>query len=554
MKRFLHIGLVIAGLVVINLLAGLFPYRFDLTEDKRYTLSEAAVATVSDLQSPITVDILMDGDLPAEFLRLQDEVMLLLDQFKAENSRISYALVDPLENPNNREQTLQSLQRQGLKPANITIQEEGETSQRLFFPWAIARQGKKTVKVSLLKNTLGATTSERINNSVQQLEYAFADAFTKLGLSDKKKIAVIKGNGELQDIYLADLLTDLKAYYNIGAITLETVDRNPKALLSQLQNFDLALIAKPTSPFSDAEKYILDQFIVNGGKSVWLIDQVVMELDSLFNAKGSNMAVVRDLNLKDFFFKYGVRIEPILLNDLYHTPIVVAAGEANDSQYNPFPWIYHPMVFSRQDHPINKNITPLRLQFANVIDTLQNSNTKSILLRSSPLSKKEGVPQSINLDQINRIPKKEDYTNHEGYPLAVLLEGNFSSAFKNRIKPLQLPDAKEQGPDNSMLVVADGDIAKNQLKNGAPLELGYDKWTNSFYGNKEFLMNSINYMLDDKGLMNIRNKKVEIPLLDVQKVVDQKSKWQLITIGIPVLFILLGAMVNRYLRQWRYGA
>ena len=541
----------ISLLIAINSVAGFFHARIDLTEDSRYTLSTQAKETMTEFMSPVIIDVLLDGNLPAEFIKLKVETQQLLEEFASNNKNIKFNFIDPLEDMEQPEAIIAELQSLGLTPVNSTVEEKGKVSQEIIFPWAMVNYQETTIKVPLLKNKLGATTEERVNNSVQALEYAFADAFYKLNLKDKKRIAVLKGNGELEDIYLADFLTTVRDYYNIAAITLDSVSGNPQKVLDQLKTFDLALIAKPTTPFSDAEKYVLDQYIVNGGKSVWLIDQVAIELDSLFNEKGSSLAIMRDLNLNDFFFKYGVRINPVLVNDMYFTQIVLAAGEGNNAQYNPVPWVYHPMVFSRNTHPINKNIEAVRFQFASTIDTLPNENKKTVLLWSSPLSKTDGVPKQISLDILNIPPNKDDYTNGN-QPLAVLVEGMFTSAFNNRVKPLNLKENLEQGKHNKMLVVADGDFIKNQLRNGRPLELGYDKWTNSFYGNKEFLVNSFNYLLDDTGLINIRNKKVAIPFLDEEKINTEKTKWQLINIGIPVLLTLVFGVLFYGYRKRKY--
>jgi len=552
MKKRANIFLAILVVILINSVARHAYKRFDLTEDQRFTLSETALNAISEFNSPVTIDVLLEGSLPSEFTRLQKETILLLDQFRSENKNMVYHLVNPLEEVGQREETIADLNQLGLKPASITVEENGKTTQGLVFPWAMVNYKNQTVKVPLLRNRLGATAEDRINNSVQNLEYAFSDAFNKLQITQKKRIAVLKGNGELDDRYLVDILTELKEYYNIGAITLDSLERNPHKVLDQLKAFDLALIAKPTEPFTETEKYVLDQYIVHGGKSLWLMDQVAMELDSLFNESGSNVAVKRDLNLDDFFFKYGVRINPVLVNDLYNTPIVLANGEANDSQYNPLPWTYHPMVFSKDDHPINNHIEALRFQFVNAIDTLINTNRKTILLRSSPLSKAEGVPQQISFDQLNNAPKKEDYPPNTGFPVAVLLEGEFSSAYLNRVKPITLERPIETGERNKMIVVADGDVIKNQLQQGRPLELGYDKWTNSFYGNKEFLVNCINYLMDDDGFINIRSKNVSIPLLDLEKVAQNRMKWQWITLGLPLVLVLLVGIALAYLRKRKF--
>lgn len=553
MKKFLISAFVaIVAVVVLNILASFVHSRFDLTEDQRYTLSQPAIDVAQKFDSPVIVDILLDGNIPAEFTKLKTETVQLLESFASENSNIKYNLVDPLADEANAQETIAQLQSLGLKPANVNIVESGKVSNELVFPWAMVNYRDKTVKVSLLKNKLGSTPEQLVNNSVQQLEYAFADAFTKLGITEKKSIAVIKGNGQLDDIFIADYLTTIRDYYNIGAITLDSVATNPQKVLDQLKGFDLALIAKPTEAFSDQEKYVMDQYMVQGGKSIWLMDQVAMEMDSIYAGGGEAFALPRDLNLKDLFFKYGIRINPVLVNDLYFTQIVLATGDGNDSQYNPVPWYYYPMVFSRNDHPINTNIEAVRFQFASPVDVLENDYDKTVLLRSSPLSKTDGTPRQISLDMLNSPPDKATYTDGN-LPLAVLVEGNFTSMYKNRVKPLKLQNTLEEGPANKMIVISDGDLIKNQLRNGRPLELGYDKWTSSFYGNKEFLVNCTNYLLDNTGLINIRNKKVSIPLLDVEKIAGQKTKWQLINIGVPVVLTLIFGVFFSFYRKRKFS-
>lgn len=552
-KYLLSILKALVVVVLLNVVANFLYTRFDLTEDKRYTLSEPAIEVAEKFDAPVIVDVLLEGNIPAEFAKLKIETVQLLESFEAKNSNIQYNLVDPLEDSENPQETIAQLQSLGLQPANVTIEENGRVSNEMVFPWAMVNFNDQTVRVPLLKNKLGSSAEERINNSVQQLEYAFADAFTKLSITDKKSVAVIKGNGELDDIYLADYLTTIRDYYNIGAITLDSVASNPQQVLDQLKSFDLAIIAKPTEAFTDQEKYVMDQFMVQGGRSIWMVDQVAMEMDSIYAGGGTGFALPRELNLKDLFFKYGIRINPALVNDLYFTQIVLASGEGNDSQYNPLPWFYYPMVISKNNHPINTNIEAVRMQFTSPMDVLENDYQKTVLLQSSPLSKTDGVPRQISLDMINQQPDQTTY-NSGNLPLAVLIEGSFTSMYKNRVKPLKLQNTLEEGPENKMIVISDGDIIKNQLRNNRPLELGYDKWTNSFYGNKEFLVNSTNYLLDNTGLINIRNKKVSIPLLDVKKIAEQKTKWQLINIGLPLVLTILFGVFFGFYRKRKFSA
>ncbi|QCW99693.1 gliding motility-associated ABC transporter substrate-binding protein GldG [Aggregatimonas sangjinii] len=543
----------LAILVLVNILAEFAHTRFDLTEDRRYTLSEPSIATVEKFTSPVIIDVLLEGKLPPEFVKLRTETQQLLEEFAAENDEIEFTFVDPLDGVAEVDATIAELQGLGLTPTQVTVQNDNKVSQEIIFPWAMVTYNNRTVKVPLLKNKQGASTEERINNSVQHLEYAFADAFTKTTLTEKKRVAVIKGNGELGDIYLADFLTTVRDYYNIGAITLDSVVTNPQKVLNQLKEYDLALVAKPTEAFSEAEKYVLDQYIVNGGKSVWLVDQVNIALDRLFNNSGSAIALPYELGLTDFFFKYGVRINPNLISDMYFTQIVLATGDGKASQYEPLPWLYHPMVFSQNNHPINTNLEAIRFQFANAIDTIANAYTKTIILKSSPLSKVDTTPRQVRLSMIDSPPDKEVF-NNGGKAMAVLIEGDFSSAYANRVKPLKLEGIKEKGNTNKMLVVSDGDIIKNQLRNGRPLELGYDKWTSNYYGNKEFLVNAFNYLLDDTGLINIRNKQVAIPFLDEKKIIEQRTKWQLLNIGLPVVLVAIFGLLFNYFRKRKYGS
>ncbi len=550
-KNIWNILLVFFGILVLNFLGSKFYFRIDLTQDKRYTLSDPTLNKLEKITTPIIIDVLLDGNFPPEFKRLQVETRQLLEEFAAKNPNIKYQFIDPLADEENTDAVIAQLQQLGLTPTQVTVNEGGKVSQELIFPWAIANLDNQSVKVPLLKNKLGASTEERVNNSVQHLEYAFTDALTKLTIKNKKKIAILKGNGQLDDIYIADFLTALRDYYSIAPFTLDSVASNPKKTLTQLQNFDLAIVAKPTKPFSEEQKHVIDQYVVNGGKMLWLIDQVAVEVDSLYNETGKTIALPRDLNLTDLLFKYGVRVNPSIINDLYFTQIVLASGEGNSSQYNPVPWVYHPMIISKNDHAINNNIEAVRLQFANPIDTLNNNIKKTVLLSSSPLSKTEGAPKQISLDIIMRPPNKETYTNGNK-PVAVLLEGSFTSAYTNRVKPLKNIPHADTGKPSKMVVVSDGDIIKNQLNNGRPLELGYDKWTNNFYGNKEFLLNTVNYLLDDSGLLSIRTKKVSLAFLDTQKIAEEKTKWQLLNIISPLVIFGVFALFYFLVRRKKY--
>jgi gliding-associated putative ABC transporter substrate-binding component GldG len=403
----------------------------------------------------------------------------------------------------------------------------------------------------LLKNKLGTTDEDRVNNSVQQMEYSFADAIGQLVEPKKKKIAIMRGNGELGDAYIADFIKTIRQYYFVAPFTLDSVGNYPNKTLEDLKEFDLIIEAKPTQAYSEKEKLVLDQYLMSGGKSLWLVEQTAMENDSLFNRRGSAFALPRDLNLNDFFFSYGLRINPALVNDIYSAPIVLASGNGNDTQFSPYPWFYSPLTTSPNAHPIINNIEAVKFEWANPIDILGNDIKKTVLLSSSPQSKIEGTPREISLNLLNTPPDLSTYTAGE-LPLAVLLEGEFKSVYKNRVKPFDLDEAIDNGEQTKMIVISDGDVIKNQLQKGQPLELGFDRFTGNTYGNKEFLLNSVNYLLDDSGLIDIRSKEISIAFLDSKKTAQEREKWQVLNLVIPLLFLGIGAFIFTYFRKKRY--
>jgi len=542
-KNIVSIAVLVGGLILLNILGNYFYKRFDLTQDKRFTLSEEAKQIVDQVDSPLIVDVFLKGNFPPEFRRLQSETEQLLDEFSAYNDNIKFEFIDPTEKGN--EAFRSQFEKFGLTPAQVSVTESGKQSTELVYPWALAHHNGKSVKIPLLKNQLGATSEERVNSSLQNLQYAFADGFKKLATEKSKKIAVLKGNGEYDDRYIADFFATLRDYYFIAPFTLDSVASNPEMTFKTLEGFDLIVAAQPTEAFSDAEKYVLDQYIMNGGKSLWVMDATQMQLDTV---SGNMFAFGKDLNLNDFFFKYGIRVNPNLVKDVYSAPIVLASGDEREAQYNRYPWFFSPLSSSANNHPIVSNIEAVKFDYASAIDTLPNHLTKTVLLSTSPISKIVGLPFPIdfdveipkNLQVVNEGPNPNEYNAGE-IPLAVLLEGKFTSVYKNRVKPISLNGVKniDDGKPSKMVVISDGDIIKNQLQGSRPLELGFDKMTNQFYGNKEFLLNTVNYLLDDSGLINIRTRQIAVPFLDPQKTVEQRTKWQVLNLLLPLGLLAL---------------
>ena len=527
-------------LLAVNYIAKLWHTRIDLTQDKRYTLSEVSKKTLAKIQNPIVIDVLLKGNIPTEFKKLQTETIQLLDEYAAANNNIIVNFVNPLEGEEHPESVIQELINNGYQPLQITQNEAGKSSIEYIFPWAVISDGKKSERVRLFVNKLGATDQEQVQNSVQKLEYNFTDALYKFALDKKKKIAILRSNGALEDIYMADFLKTAREYYFIAPFTLDSVATNPEKTLHDLKKFDLLLVPKPTEPFTDAQKQVVDQYIMNGGRAIWLIDNVAVSLEDMYKTGGMTMAMPVNLNLTDMFFQYGFRINYTLVNDLYFSEIIVATGDGSQTRYMPIPWVYNPLVISGNNHLINNHLDAVRFQFANSIDTLKNGVKKTVLLASSPFSKADGTPREINLRFDPNNQNKEAY-KHGNIPLAVLLEGEFNSVYKDRIRPINLKEKSDRSKPTKMLVVADGDIIKNDIdsKNNIPLELGFDKWTSKYYDNKSFLQNALNYLLDDTEFLSLRNKKVQLAFLDKQKVAESVSSWQIKVFVYPLLLLIL---------------
>lgn len=540
--------------MAINFISSKVFKRFDLTTDQRYTLSESATEIIEDLESPMVLDVFLEGeDFPSEFRRLKNETKQLLEEFSAVNNNIIFNFINPLEDESTRERNIQQLTQRGLTPMQLSVQENGKSSQAVIFPWALASYNERTVIIPLVKNKIGTSQQELVSNSVQHLEYAFADGFSKLTKPKRRKIAILKGNKQLEDKYIANFVKKLGAYYYIAPFTLDSVASNPQKTLKAINRFDLIISAKPTEAFSEEEKLVLDQYTMHGGKSLWLIDAVAMEKDSLYNATGTSYAVNRDLNLTDFFFKYGIRINPYLVSTLYSAPITLAMGEGSQSQFQHLKWPYSPLAGSSSKHPITNNLNLVKFDFANQIDLLKNEIHKTILLETAPLTKLEGTPREVSLELVTKEQNPQSF-NTDNQTLAVLLEGQFNSVYTNRIKPFNIQDSKNKSVTTKMIVIADGDVIKNDVIRNVPQELGFDRWTGKTYGNKEFLLNAVNYLLDDNGLINIRSKEIDVAFLNQQKIASEKTKWQLINILLPLVLLGVLGFAFNYLRKKKYAS
>ena len=555
-KALKQLGIVFLAIIVINLINNFFFKRFDLTQDKRYTLSETTLNIIESVESPLYIEVYLEGNFPPEFKRLQNETKQLLEEFTAYNSNIIFNFKNPIEKEETRVEKMKEFYAKGMQPLSITVEDKGKQSQEVVFPWAQATYGDKFTKVALLKNLMGASTEQKVISSVQHLEFGFAEAINKISKEKQKKIVVIKGNGELAEPYMADFLKTVKESYFIAPFTLDSVAKQPIQTLEALKKYDLAVIAKPTEAFTEEEKQVLDQFIMNGGKTLWLLDEVTADMDSLTTSQsGTILAAQRNLNLTDMFFKYGIRISPLLVKDEYGTPIKLFTGrEGSETQEQEYNWRFSPFVYPVSSHPVVKNMEGIKFEFASPIEILKNDINKIVLLASSEYSKTIGTPSPISLDMVTEETTPEEYEGKGMLPVAVLMEGKFNSMYQNRVLPFKDNSFQATGKDNKMIVISDGDVIKNKLNtDGEPYELGFDNRVGALYGNKEFLMNCVNYLLDDNGLINIRSKDVDLPLLNKEEVYKNYTMAQMVTVGLPIVILAIFGFLFTFMRKRKYS-
>jgi len=547
---------ILIGLVLLLIISQNFYKRFDLTQDKRYTLSDITIEMLDTISSPLEVELLLNGKSTSEFRRLQQETIQILEELTSVNKNIRYRVVHPQE-LDVRTDLHEKIKNFQIRPAQIQIKQDGKTQTEIVYPWAFASYKDSNVAIPLLKNQLGASSEERIHNSVQNLEYSFIDSFSKLIRPKHKRIAFLKGNGETEDRYLADFLTTLREYYFIAPFTLNAPE-TPTEILKDLNGYDLLIVTEPTEAFSEENKHIIDQYLMQGGNIIWLGS---MNKQAEHPETGESYIIGIDLDVTDMFFKYGIRINTDVIKDMYAAPIVIATGQERDSQYDRYPWFFYPLIESEGKHPITTNTDAIKFEYASSLDTLPNDANKTILLRTSPLSKSLALPYPIdlnaeirsNLEIINEGPEPDTFTN-EALSLAVLIEGKIPSAYSNRVKPIRWSDWNDinETQKGKLLVVSDGSIIKNQMDGERPLELGFDKWTNAFYGNKEFLLNGVNYMLDDNGLIALRSKTITIPFLDVHRSIDQRRMWQYVNLITPLAALAIFGFIFHFIRKRKY--
>ncbi len=526
--------------------------RLDLTSEKRYTLAPSTIKLLKNLNDVVYLKVYLSGDLNPSFTRLKNEAKEILDEFRAySNNLVEYEFININESGNKEE--INNIEKQlydkGIVPEQVIDRKKQKTSESLIWPGAnVSYRGKEKVW-QIFKGQLGVEREQSINNSVNELEYGLTNSIRMLQSNRNTEVTFIEGHGELDTLEQYDFMRSLGEYYTVTRTELK---------FNALRGCAAIVIAKPDSSFTEKEKFIIDQYVMNGGKVLWLIDPIEINMDT-FRLKGFSLGFANNHNLEDLLFRYGVRLNPVLAQDMNCSFIPVNVGfRAGQPNFQMFPWIYNPLVLPDADHPIVKNLDLIKFQFLSTLDTVSAKGIKkTILLHTSKYTKTQPTPARISM-AIVKFPAKEEQFRNSFQPIACLLEGSFQSNFKNRLSSAMYArdsifKIKDQGVPTKMIVVADGDVSKNDLVQGMPPTLGYDKYMRQTFANKTFLLNCVNYLLDDEGLLQLRAREVKLRLLDKKKINNQQTKWQLINVALPLGVVILFGLIQFYLRKRKYA-
>lgn len=550
--------LVLVGIIVLNIISAYFFTRFDLTSEKRYSISENTKNLMDKLDNPMHIKIYLDGDLNPGFLRLKKATGELLDEFKVyTNADFTYEYVNPssADNQQARDKNYAAMEARGLKATVVYEKDdEGKAIQKVVFPWAEIYYGKDTIPVCLLQNNPQFSGSQNLNNSIETLEFGFTDAIRVKTTKTVNKVAFIEGHGE----YPAELVYDASVAFS----RYFQVDRGQLGVDPNILNgYKAIVIANPMSAFTEQEKFIIDQYIMNGGRVMWLINGVRMAMDSL-STVGLSPAIPLNVNLDDQLFKYGVRIMPVILQDLQCVQVPMnVARPGEEAKFQPMPWYYSPLLLTSPEHPITRNLVEVKAEFASALDLTVSENSKikkTVLLVTSNATHAEMTPARINLNTMYDMDSKTFFTM--GYlPVAAALEGSFPSVFANRMIPQGIQTSmpiKTESKPTRMVVVADANIIRNDVQgSGANMQIlpmGYDRFAKREYGNRNFMLNSILYLADDDGWLQLRSREFKLRMLNKKAVIIDKKYWQFMNVAMPIAVLLIFALIYSMIRRKLY--
>lgn len=549
---FLFLANGIAILVLINLLASIYYFRLDLTEEKRFSIKEPTKQLLQQLDDKVYIEVYLEGELNASFRRLQKSIRETLEEFRIySDDKIEFVFTDPslAMSQKARNEFMQELAQKGINPTNVVDPKGGQVTEKIIFPGVLISYGGFETGVTLLKGNKALTAEEKINQSIEGIEYALANAINNLVSSDRKRIGFVTNHGELDSLEIASFNNSLLESYDVFK-----VDFSKKKVLDK---YDALIIAKPTKSFSQQDKYKLDQYIMNGGRVLLLLDKLQANMDS---ASIENYAAFPyNLNLDDQLFKYGVRLNPDLIQDRSAGPYPVVTGEMGGKpEIQLMDWPFFPLINRYADHPVTRNLDAVVTRFVSSMDTVKAQGIKKTpLLFTSQYSRKVSAPVQVNINDLRKNVKAEDFTE-SFMPVGYLLEGNFTSLFKNRFLPegVEQGSFKEQSSPTKIIVFADGDLARNDVnpRSGQPQQLGYDQFLRYTFANTELLMNAVAYLVKEDGIIEARNKEVKIRPLDKEKVRTEKLKWQIVNIALPVVLLIVYGMIRSVLRKRKFSS
>jgi ABC-2 type transport system permease protein len=564
----------IAIVVLLNVIGSYVFTRFDLTSEKRYTLSPTTKEILKNLDDYVYFRVYLEGnELPAEYKKMRRETKEMLDEFRAYSKFIDYEFINPGEGDNDAEikDKYTQLYQSGLDYTKWQdVGSDGSAKQLIIWPGALVSYRNNTeIAVNLLHETQNGQPDEyAVNASIENLEFYLIDAVRKVTRLERPKIAFIEGHGELSNEELGSIAQTLAKNYDVKR---QAIEGKIDALLHRTQDttrdvkvyptYDAIVIAKPTEPFDEKDKFLIDQYIMHGGKVLWLVEPVYATMDSLQNQE-STIGLEQDLNLDDMLFRYGVRLNRDLLLGLNCAQIAVRTGGmvGNQPQYTRFNWYYFPLLQAASDHPMVRNMNGIKADFVSSIDATSSADgiEQIPLLKTTGYTKVSGTPVFISLAMLRQAPDQRLFNLKDGKNVAYLLKGSFTSLYANRIPQEivddQATDFLEESEPTAMIVVADGDLIRNQFDiDRNPLPLGYDKYTGVTYTNKEFLENAISYLVDGENMIDIRSRKLTIRLLDTKKVSKERVKWQVINTVIPIALIIIFGFVLAFVRKRKYS-
>ena len=583
-RSLLQFVTLVVAVIVVNVASDLFYQRFDLTKEKRYTLSEATHDLVDRLDETLYVEVFLEGEFPTEYRRLKNATRDMLNEYQhISRGNIVYKFTDVLGDKEVREKEniLQQFSGKGLQITRPEVGMDETTSERYIIPAALVKYKGKEYPLNLLKREFGRSLDDDINASIELLEYEIGNVIRKCIARKKIRIAFTEGHSELDEVDVADISKSLNEFYLVDRININLTDtsctkqflgrmqQNPekageillKGVMQQMNQYDALIVAKPRLNFLDEELFLIDQYVMSGGKVIWLAEPLIAEMDSVAKY-GSIMTADYNLNINDLLFRYGVRINLDLIQDLNcHGIPVLAQGGSGKPGF--MPWLFYPLFAPEGDHPIVRNLTSVWGRFVSSIDTLPNKDvSKTVLLQSSETSRKASNPVNVSMELLRLKPTPEMFRNPKNIS-AVLLEGTFKSLFAHRraMKNRSPIEFKSEVSDNAMIVISDGDLIANQTnkERNQVFPLGMDKYATKAFGekvefaNKKFFLNCVDYLCDDSNLIEVRSKKITLRLLDKAKVKAEKTKWQAINMIIPVLALVLFGLINFWIRKRRYA-